>query len=102
MVTFDVDRMNQVCRCTFDKIKSVLTIRISGDGSGLFRIEPSIGKLPACLAGRYTSINVAQKAILDYDRVLKESRTVRTEKFMEQRKLRKERRNASISESESS
>ncbi len=102
MVYFEEDSINQSCKCTFEKIKSVFTIRPANDGSALFRIDVSQGKLPRTLAGRYTTIWKAREDIERYDRALKESQTVKTEKLREERIQRKARRNASISESENS
>jgi hypothetical protein len=102
MVIFEEDIINQSCKCTFDKIKSVLTIRPANDGSALFRIDVANGTIPKVLAGRYGSVRKAKEAIELYDRTLKESRTVRTEKFIEARIQRKAKRNASVSKSENS
>lgn len=102
MVHFEVDLLNQSCRCTFDKTKGVLIIRPANDGSALFRIDVSVGKIPKVLSGRYTSLNKAKEAVEEYNRTLKESTIAKAENIRKERTLRKEGQNASVSKSENS
>lgn len=81
MVEFIEDTANQHCICKTDKLKCNIIIEKEIGGFRFFIIKVDAGQVPKELSGRYSSMPEAKKAVGNYLRNKKESKTVRRDNF---------------------
>lgn len=86
---------------THPNVKIEYTISREYNGTGMWSIKPSVGKLPAKLEGLYTSSRTALKALELHLANTKETPSVRRDNFIAERKERK-KANAAKLQSEDS
>lgn len=101
MVHFEEDTVNQRCVCKSDKLVTDVVIEKSNDGFIFFEVKFGQGITPAELAGKYSTIPAAKKAVTKYLNNKKESIAARRENFNEAREERK-KQNASKDNSKGS
>jgi hypothetical protein len=91
MIEFIDDRPNQKSVCKSDKMTTDIIIQKSQDGFIFFEIKFERGSVPAELAGRYSDIPNAKKAVTKYLANKKETKAARRENFNAAREERKKR-----------
>jgi hypothetical protein len=91
MLEFIDDRPNQTSVCKSDKMTTDIIIQKSQDGYIFFEIKFEKGSVPAELAGRYTNIPNAKKAVTKYLAKKKETKAARRESFNKAREERKKK-----------
>ena len=89
MLEFIEDSPNQKAVCKSDKMTTDIIIQKSQDGFIFFEIKFEKGSVPAELAGRYSSIPNAKKAVTQYLSQKKETKAARRESFNKAREERK-------------
>lgn len=82
------DKQTCICRCP-EKMVQALTIRKDKSGYVSFEIVLEQGPTPVALAGRYSSIDKAKRAVTSYLTNKKESVAARRENFAKEREERK-------------
>jgi hypothetical protein len=85
----DVKVTDDKVSTTHPNFKTEFTVSRASNGTGMWSIKSSIGKMPAKLEGLYTSSNAAQRALEMYLVNSKETSTVRRDNYAAERKERK-------------
>jgi|TARA_R110000868_G_scaffold398920_1_gene672370 hypothetical protein len=96
MVEFIEDTLNQRCVCKTDKLNTDIIIQKANDGFIFFEIKFENGLLPEDFRGKYSGIPSAKKAVENYLKDKKESKTVRRDNFTKAREERKKQDGAEI------
>lgn len=99
MIEYDHDTANQYCVCKSDKLLTEVYIEKELGGYKFFKIRYEKGVVPRDLAGRYTSVQAAQRDLEHYLRRMPVSKTKRVRDYADQRE---KERNAAKSKSEGS
>ncbi len=91
MVEFIENTVNQRCVCKTDKLATDIIIQKANDGFIFFEIKFEKGILPEEFQGKYSGIPAAKKAIENYLKKKKMSKTARRNYFTEAREERKKK-----------